>query len=107
MNHLKLETHDHPNAYTIRWIKKGVNMRFTKQCDLPLSLGKHYRSDVLCDVVHMDARHVLLGRPWQFDVDLHTRARKILTLSFGTREGSLFHQIKLMVISLKRRGKVC
>ena len=44
-------------------------MRITKQCNLPLSLGKHYRSNVLCDVVDMDASHVLLGRPWQFDVD--------------------------------------
>ena len=44
-------------------------MRITKQYNLPLSLGKYYHSNVLCDVVDMDASHVLLGRPWQFDVD--------------------------------------
>jgi len=31
-----------------------------------LSVG-NYVDDVLCDVVPMEACHVLLGRPWQFD----------------------------------------
>jgi hypothetical protein len=28
---------------------------------------RKYKDEVLCDVVHMHATHLLLGRPWQFD----------------------------------------
>ena len=30
------------------------------------SIGK-YKDEVLCDVILMEACHILLGRPWQFD----------------------------------------
>lgn len=30
---------------------------------------KFYKDEVVCDVVEMDAYHVLLGRPWKHDVD--------------------------------------
>ena len=30
------------------------------------SIG-NYQDNVLCDVVPMEACHILLGRPWQFD----------------------------------------
>lgn len=34
-----------------------------------LSISKRYNDIIVCDVVEMDATHILLGRPWQFDVD--------------------------------------
>jgi len=36
------------------------------QVKVKLSIGK-YEDSVLCDVIPMEACHVLLGRPWQFD----------------------------------------
>ena len=41
-------------------------MKVTKQVVVPLSIGK-YVDEVLCDVVPMQASHILLGRPWQYD----------------------------------------
>ncbi|KAL4334361.1 hypothetical protein GQ457_07G006330 [Hibiscus cannabinus] len=38
----------------------------TRQVVVPFSIGK-YKDEVLCDVVTMDATHLLLGRPWQYD----------------------------------------
>ena len=35
---------------------------------MPFSIGK-YRDEVYCDIVDMDACHLLFGRPWQYDVD--------------------------------------
>ena len=33
-----------------------------------ISIGE-YKDKMLCDVTEMDACHLLLGRPWQYDVD--------------------------------------
>ena len=32
-----------------------------------ISIGSTYKDKIWCDVVEMDACHILLGRPWQFD----------------------------------------
>lgn len=38
--------------------------------------GKIYKSDVVCNVVDMDAWHLLLGRPYQFDVNAIHKERE-------------------------------
>ena len=35
---------------------------------MPFSIGK-YHDEIYCDIVDMNAYHVLFGRLWQFDVD--------------------------------------
>ncbi|PKU64652.1 RNA-directed DNA polymerase [Dendrobium catenatum] len=37
-------------------------------CRVTFSIGKSYVCEVLCDVLEMDICHLILGRPWQFDV---------------------------------------
>ncbi|XP_074315580.1 uncharacterized protein LOC141651781 [Silene latifolia] len=67
VNKLNLNTQEHPNPYKLRWLNKGAEVKLDKQCLVPFSIGIVYKDEILCDVVSMDACHLLLGRPWEFD----------------------------------------
>ena len=66
VNHFKLPTTPHPQPYGLQWISSTSTDNVTRQCWVSFSIGA-YNDRVLCDVVKMDATHILLGRPWQFD----------------------------------------
>lgn len=61
---LKCEKHICP--YRLQWLNDSGEVKVTKQVVVPFSIGK-YIDKVRCDVVPMQAGHLLLGRPWQFD----------------------------------------
>lgn len=42
-------------------------MRVTRLALVAFSIGDAYQDRVYCAVVLMDACHLLLGRPWEFD----------------------------------------
>ncbi|KAI4365335.1 hypothetical protein MLD38_021328 [Melastoma candidum] len=64
---LRLPTNPHPRPYKLQRLSKESIVRATKQILVSLSIGKNYQDIVTCDVVPMDACHLLLGRPWLFD----------------------------------------
>ena len=56
----------HPRPYKLQWLNDSGEIRVNKQVLVAFRIGK-YEDEVLCDVVPMQAGHLLLGRPWQFD----------------------------------------
>jgi len=56
----------HVKPYRLQWLNDSGEVKVTKQVVVPFSIGK-YVDDVLCDVIPMQASHILLGRPWQYD----------------------------------------
>jgi hypothetical protein len=56
----------HPRPYKLQWLNDSGEIRVNKQVLVAFRIGK-YEDEVLCDIVPMQAGHLLLGRPWQFD----------------------------------------
>ena len=89
---LELDLHHvpHPKPYKLQWINENGELSVDKQVEVKFSIG-HYKDKVLCDVVPMEACHILLGRPWQFDKK---------TLHYGlTNEISFTHKHRKFVLS--------
>ena len=64
---LQLQATAHPNPYSIQWLNQGKGLQVNSRCLIPFTIGKNYQDELWCDIIPMDACHVLLGRPWLFD----------------------------------------
>jgi hypothetical protein len=72
---LELETIEHPSPYRVSWLQKRHQANVTKQCLVEFKIGG-YNDKILCDVIPMDVCHLLLGRPWQYDMNVVHDGRK-------------------------------
>jgi hypothetical protein len=86
---LALTTKPHPHPYHIRWLNNSGKVKVTKLVRIDFSIGS-YHDVVECDVVPMEACHILLGRPWQFDTDSMHHGR--------SNQYSLIHHDKKLVL---------
>ena len=57
--------------YQIHWLQDGGGVKITHRCLVHFSIGKIYNDEIWCDVMKMNACHLLLGRPWIFDRCMH------------------------------------
>nr|GFA40538.1 hypothetical protein [Tanacetum cinerariifolium] len=91
---LELKTEDHPKPYKLQWLRKGGEMTVSKRVHVTFSVGKTYKDNVCCNVVSMDACHLLLGRPWEYDRAI-THNGRANTYSF------LFERVKITLMPNK------
>ena len=63
---LGLKTIIHAKPYKLSWLSEEGEIKVYKQVFINFSIG-NYKDEVLCDLVPMEATHILLGRPWEFD----------------------------------------
>jgi len=93
-----LETIPHVEPYKLSWLSENGEISVDKQVLTTFSI-RNYKDEVLCDLVPMEATHILLRRPFQFDKkafhDGHTnkfsfnfQGKKITLLPLSPKEVS-------------------
>ena len=64
---LGVKTEAHPNPDKLLWLKKSGEVAVSECALISFSIGSKYQNQACCDMVVMDACHLLLGRRWQYD----------------------------------------
>ncbi|XP_057719736.1 uncharacterized protein LOC130934169 [Arachis stenosperma] len=82
----------HPNPYKLEWLSDVGELKVMKQARIQFSIGR-YSDEVLYDVVPMQACHLLLGRPWQYD-------RKVVHDGFTNRYSFTYLGKKITLVPL-------
>ena len=74
------------NPYKLSWLEKDNEVAVSKRCLISFFIGMKYKNKAWCDVVVMDACHLLLGRPWQYDREVQHDGRKnTYSFMFGSQ----------------------
>lgn len=64
---LGISPEPHPQPYSLAWLQNGNIILVNHRALVTFSIGNKFTDTLWCDIVPMDACHLLLGRPWQFD----------------------------------------
>ncbi|KAE8668905.1 hypothetical protein F3Y22_tig00112281pilonHSYRG00079 [Hibiscus syriacus] len=60
---LQFKMDHHPKPYKLSWLNKGSEVTVDRRCLVSFSIGRKYFDNAWCDVVSMDACHILLVDP--------------------------------------------
>ena len=62
-----------------------------EQCNVDFQIGT-YKDVVLCNIIPMDVRHVLLGSPWKYDIQvIHDVSKNTYSLENDGKKHTLLH----------------
>ncbi|XP_056852639.1 LOW QUALITY PROTEIN: uncharacterized protein LOC108835624 [Raphanus sativus] len=89
---LGLKVQKHPRPYRLQWLNEEGEMRVSNQVLIPIAIGR-YEDEILCDILPMEASHILLGRPWQFD-------RRVVHDGFSNKHSFEFNGKKTVLVPL-------
>ena len=65
---LNLKVEPHPNPFRVAWVNDHT-LPVTQRCLISIQMGD-YKDEIYCEVLPMDVAHVLLGRPWLYDLNV-------------------------------------
>ena len=65
---LNLKVEPHPNPFRVAWVNDHT-LQVTQRCLVSIQMGD-YKDEIYCEVLPMDVAHVLLSRPWLYDLDV-------------------------------------
>ncbi|PKI38678.1 hypothetical protein CRG98_040936 [Punica granatum] len=98
MQKLGLKTEKHPKPYKLAWLKKGGEVNVLERALVSFSIGLKYKDVAWCDVVAMDACHLLLGRPWQYD-------RRVVHDGRTNSYSFMFENVKIVLVPSRETEK--
>nr|XP_023920438.1 uncharacterized protein LOC112031968 [Quercus suber] len=73
VSRLDLKLTPHPNPYKVSWVDTS-SIAIKERCVVPLQFLT-YKAEIWCDVIPMDVGHIILGRPWLYDLDVALHGR--------------------------------
>nr|GEU37982.1 putative reverse transcriptase domain-containing protein [Tanacetum cinerariifolium] len=91
---LPLKIVDHPEPYQFTWLKKRNAIKVSKRCLVEFSARRKYKDKVWCEVIPMDACHILLGFK-----KIKIRGRIIIM------KGKLMQWVQMWMLRVQRTSK--